>query len=821
MKISGIGLRLLSAETEAEVDALLASSPEMADLANWRPLDGRETNFNITSNQASDGGKALTELMTNMVDAVLLKHAYLQGVDPKSPAAPRTMYEAVDLFIHNLRGGKLINLEARDPWLRDFAQKNLVIGISGAKSKSEGLPSYTFVDNGEGQHPDAFENTFLSLSAGNKKSIPFVQGKFNMGSSGVLRYCGRKWYKLIVSRRFDGKGPWGWTLMRRRPGNRDDMPVAEYFVLPDGTIPRFEADFLYPLHLGDRRKFEGVHLSTGTVIKLFDYQVGSKFLSFKGSRDALNENLVETILPFRILDLRQKPDPKRGGDRALGIDPRPFYGMEFLLLNAHGEEGSDEESEAVGTGRIFVGRFTDPFLGEIRINAIGLKRDLPGWLKAQNSNHRVFHAVNGQVQFKQSRGYLSQTCGFPALKDRVVIIVDASGLTFAAHNEVWKGDREHISSTQDGERYLEQVTRTIKESDALKDFQRRVAQEELERATRTEGNNLFQKLLDRDPTLAGLLSSRDPSIRVPGNGTGPGSGVGDGEPEAYDGRYSPTYLRNDDRMRPPIEIPLGRGRALQTITDVENGYLQRADNRGTVLLDAALRERFIVREHLRDGRLNIHLLPADPKFVAGDEMDVMVGLTDRAMPEALFAVPIRIKIVPERITDEVSAVPRLDRPKPKKEAGSGSDTAPTHGLPHFALLTRDGRTVANVETEKWPDGFTEHDGGEVTDLGNGETLYKINYDNAYHLRYRTTQRSSVAKEVVTEKFVLGMRILLLGYEHALRSLKDKSDDPAGLGEFADDFRRMAARGAASTVLALAENLPRIVDSSSLAAEDAE
>ena len=55
----------------------------MQNARNWRPLDRRETNFNITSNQASDGGKALTELMTNMVDAVLMKHALKAGIDPK------------------------------------------------------------------------------------------------------------------------------------------------------------------------------------------------------------------------------------------------------------------------------------------------------------------------------------------------------------------------------------------------------------------------------------------------------------------------------------------------------------------------------------------------------------------------------------------------------------------------------------------------------------------------------------------------------------------------------------------------------------------
>src|SRR5262249_3043775 len=152
-----------------------------------------------------------------------------------------------------------------------------------------------------------------------------------------------------------------------------------------------------------------------------------------------------------LLDFRQKPDPKRGGDRAEGIDPRPFYGMEFLLVRSHREDEKDqEEDEAAGTGRIPVANVGDPQLGQVVITAIPLKRRLPGWLK--QSHNRVFHAVNGQVQFKQTRGYLSQSCGFPALKDRIVMIVDASNLTFAAHNHVWKGDREHVRDTIMGER---------------------------------------------------------------------------------------------------------------------------------------------------------------------------------------------------------------------------------------------------------------------------------------------------------------------------------------------------------------------------------
>jgi len=824
MNQKDICLRLLAAESENAVLKIIGSVSEMQASANWKPLDGRETNFNITGNQASDGGKALTELMTNMVDAVLTKHAYLKGIDPKSKSAPQTMYEAVDVLIKKMRGGKLVNLGPSDPWLKDFAQKNLVIGITGAKSKAEGLPCYTFADNGEGQSPDDFPGTFLSLSAGHKKSIPFVQGKFNMGSSGVLRYCGRQWFKLIVSRRYDGKSEWGWTLMRRRPGNRNDMPIAEYFVMPGGKIARFSASELYPLQTGDDKRYEGMHLETGTIVKLYDYQVGSKFLSFKGSRDALNENLVETLLPFRLLDLRQKPDKKRGGDRALGVDPRPFYGMEFLLLNSHREDGLEDEEDAAGHGKVFVGKFTDPHLGEVSISAIHLKRDLPGWLKPSSTNNRVFHAVNGQVQYKQTRGYLSQSCGFPALKDRIVLVVDASGLEFAAHNEVWKGDREHISNTQDGERYLELVTKTIRESEALKELQAKVAAEELERASKAESNNLFQQLVNKDTTLAGLLSSRDPTIRLPS--AGGTSGGGESGASIFEGKHSPTFVRLEERFeKGGLEIPINRARPISARTDVENGYLHRADNQGRVILNESVRKNFSVREHLKDGRVAIFLTPNDEIVEPGAKFKFRIELYDDAM-----SAPVKSEEIDIRILDAEAPPPppRPIPPGPKppkggpggKEKGDG-ESAPTHGLPRCVLFTKDGREVEGYAVEKWPEDFTDIDGGTIEELGE-ESVYKINYDNAYHLKYRLSQRGDVAREVVTEKFILGMRIMLLGYEHAFRSArKSKTEGGDGIAEFADDFRRMAARGAASTVLAIAENLPKIVDASSVQGQDVE
>jgi hypothetical protein len=156
----------------------------------------------------------------------------------------------------------------------------------------------------------------------------------------------------------------------------------------------------------------------------------------------------------------------------------------------------------------------------------------------------------------------------------------------------------------------------------------------------------------------------------------------------------------------------------------------------------------------------------------------------------------------------------------EKSKGKG-ERAPTHGLPRCMLLTKDGREVEGYIVEKWPDDFSDTDGGVIEALGD-EAVYKINYDNIYHLKYRLSQRGNVAREVVTEKYILGMRILLLGYEHALRNSKEtKKSNGTGLAEFADEFRRMAARGAASTVLALAENLPKIIDASAIQGQDSE
>lgn len=803
MDLKEICLKLLDAQSEKEVNAIIASVPEMNDPKNWVPLDRRETNYNVTTNQQASGPKAATELMTNMVDAILLKEARKAGVPLKGAGAPPTMHAAVEQFF-KLKGGRMLNADS-DKWLSDYASKNLVVGITGARRKSEGLPCYTFADNGEGQNPEDFEKTFLSLSSGNKKDVPFVQGKFNMGSSGVLSYCGERWYKLIVSKKWDSKGDWGWTLMRRRPG--DGVPIAEYF-FPNDAIPTASLSTIYPLRTRNKDRYSAFSLSSGSIVKLYDFHVGASFMSFRGAREALNENLADTILPFRILDLRQTPSTDRGGDRALGVDARPFYGMEYLLRRTHKDEHGhveDEDEAAAEDEKIGVDIIDHPSLGRIEISALRLKRKLPAWL--QTSNNRVFHTVNGQVQYKQTRGFLT-TCKLPALKDRVVIIVDASNLTDAAHNDVWKADRESVRETGKGGLYKEVVREAIEKSTVLQGLQDEIAREELKTAVDEKSNDLFQKLVDTDKTLAALLGSRAPAISIrakgdgasgKGGGKGGGDGANDGD-EPFVGTYSPSFVRADNRFQKNgAQIPVNRPRSITFTTDVRNDYLVRDENQGRLLLDdATIGDKFVIRRSLRNGNLTVTLTPIEGKLAVGEKFTLDVGLIDDAMPAA---VSDQVEV---SITESEEPQKHPHEGHTKKNTKGTSKEQPNVGLPPYKLLTADGRADAGQDTEAWPEWMTDEDGGFVEDLGSQGKIYKINIDNKWLQSYRRAQRGQILKDGMTQKYILGMRIFLLGVERALTGLKSDEDiDP-------DVFRRVAAKGAASTMLTLSDHLPKII-----------
>src|ERR1700761_1858811 len=165
---------LFALHSEDQIDEFIASNPSIFKNENWYPLGGHENNYGVIENQQASPIAALIEKITNSIDATLMRKCYEAGIDPKSASAPKTMDQARERFFPDFKNWDISSN-------RKNQAKNLQILADGPKL----TPSLTIYDNGEGQHPDDFEQTFLSLLRGNKNEIHFVQGKYNMGGSGA------------------------------------------------------------------------------------------------------------------------------------------------------------------------------------------------------------------------------------------------------------------------------------------------------------------------------------------------------------------------------------------------------------------------------------------------------------------------------------------------------------------------------------------------------------------------------------------------------------------------------------------------------------
>jgi len=283
---------LFFAPTEDMVREIIDEHQEIFRDEHWHPLGGDENFFGIVRGQQSNPIAAIVEKVTNSIDALLMKKCYEVGIDPKAFDAPRNMEEALQKFFVDHKKWDLQSTR------RKQAEEIQII--------ADGPPKNTSViiyDNGEGQRPEDFENTFLSLVRGNKIDIHFVQGKYNMDGSGALLFCGKERYQLIGSKRFDNLSQFGFTLVRQRKiGDSQDAKRHSHFeyLKIDGDVPSFESADMDLKLFG--RKFK-----TGTIIKMYSYQFPPGYAGFaQDLNQSLNEFLFEPVLPILTVDKKER-----------------------------------------------------------------------------------------------------------------------------------------------------------------------------------------------------------------------------------------------------------------------------------------------------------------------------------------------------------------------------------------------------------------------------------------------------------------------------------------------------------------------------------
>lgn len=428
--LKSLFLALFRCPDEQAVEALLAQHPTVFAQHNWKPLGGNENMYGVIENQQASPIAALVEKLTNSIDATLMRKCYEAGLDPTSAEAPRSMEEAIKRFY----GQAAANWDM--PGFRRAQAENIQTIASGPLRQ----PSLVLYDNGEGQHPGAFETTLLSLLRGNKNNVHFVQGKYNMGGSGAIVFRGRHGYQLIASRRFDGSGELGFTLTRKHELQADEQTAKkntwyEYFTV-DGRIPSFTIN---ELDLGlHNRKF-----TTGTVLKLYSYKLpeGSRMVTRDLGR-SLNEYLFDPALPLLTVETKERYPHDRGLERVL-------YGLKRRL-----EQEDNKYVEAS-----FTEDFQTAEFGAMRVTCYVFRSKVEGKTAKESSdtikneffknNMAVLFAMNGQVHGSYTSEFITRALKLSLLKNSLLIHVDCTHLLPKFRGELFMGSRDRLKEGEE------------------------------------------------------------------------------------------------------------------------------------------------------------------------------------------------------------------------------------------------------------------------------------------------------------------------------------------------------------------------------------
>ena len=560
---------IFNSENEQELNDLIINDDLLSDNNNWIPYgkDGRN-NFGTFESQQNESVPALVEKLTNSIDSLLLKQCRLNKIDPKSSKAPKNMADAVEKF-YNIKNGDFSEVSSTD-------RRNIAADIQVLATEDKNSPNLLVYDNGEGQHPDNFPDTFLSLFKGNKTIIPFVHGKYNMGSTGAVAYCGRKHcYQLIGSKLQDKlnnhpSNPFGFTLVRRHPLTIEEenqyIPAwYEYFVI-NGEVPRFEINTLDFGLWG--RKF-----NNGSIVKLFSYQLprGSRSdITLDLWRD-LNHFLYHPALPLLVYEKRFK-----GG-----------HSPTKLMLGNKTRLVIDERDKKEKTKTISI---EDKEMGIVPIEYTVFHPEVKQseFIK----NKAVVFTLNGQVQGRLERRFISQDLGYSMLRDSLLIQIECTYLKPSFRRQLFMASRDRLKEDSEETQILKnKIISLLKSDDTLKELnqnrKRHIFHENI------QDKELIKQVMSNlpiDKDLLKLLKKGGDLNFIERSGTTKNGTKKLKEKirKKYTSKRFPSIFKIDsngsEEGKKVKSIPLNGKGVIKFETDVEDEYLFRPKEKGELQL---------------------------------------------------------------------------------------------------------------------------------------------------------------------------------------------------------------------------------------------
>jgi hypothetical protein len=743
-------LKLFSAPIEAAVDSILQSHSIFRNPQNWRPYGDNESNFSVVENQQANPIAALVEKLTNSIDAMLMKKCYEQGIDPRSHQAPKSMDEAV----HNFYKYENFDLQI----YRNEIAKD--IQILADPNSPRGDTSLIIFDNGEGQHPQEFPNTFLSLLRGNKNDIKFVQGKYNMGGAGAIVYCGEKRYQLVASKKYDGTGNFGFTVVRMHPLTKEEEETKkntyyEYFC-PDGKILEFHIDELDSNLY--KQKFR-----TGTIIKLYSYDLppGSRSVISRDLNQSINEYLHNPTLPIYIIDRKERYPHDIGLERIM-------FGLSNRLLDQK-DKYVDRQFSLEITGNKEVGKIRATVTVFKVKNEEKTVKEFKETIQNEffKNNMSVAFSLNGQVHGFYTSEFITRALKYKLLKDYLLIHVDCTNLTLRYRNNLFMASRDRLKNGKESEFIRKLLSDNLRKSELNEIYKQRKDSFSVDTSDTNELLKKFSKDIPLNPEMLKLLKQtfKLEDIHKKKDDTQKGKDKSESKQKTKGPFLSQRYPsifkiqgKPDKDGKIVKTIPLGGDKTIRFDTDVENEYFDRIKDKGELKLyvlnhspnDAEggnapgkpreIDEYFqVVKSSPQDGTIRVNLQPKSLLKV-GDEIQIQAYLASIVQPEGTLETIFYVKIEEMKEKEEQPEEPNV----------------PQIGLPQMVLVYKDEREGVTTWSDLEASGISfdelEIMATDTNDKDELETIF-INMDSSLVRTYKARLDGDEALQVADNKYV--------------------------------------------------------------------
>lgn len=698
-------VKLKDADSPDEVEEILEGG--FFDNAEWMALGGMENNYGVVENQAGAPIPALMELIVNSYDAHLMKgfHELAGTTDPDPETDDLPEFEDQS--------------EAREALL-DEEEDNVTLRADGFKPSEKELINFTVIDNGCGQPPEEFEDTFLGLldPGKYKQDYPFLQGQYGMGSAAVLQFCK---YKFICSAAASDPGNWSWSIVRQ---NRD-KDRYEYLTI-DGDVPTFDGSIESQAY--------------GSFIKAYDYRLNVTKTTIAGDKrfqKRLERYLVDPPLPLSLHDKRYSDgftERETGGLRS-----RIQQYDELIEENYSTTYNFDNDRLGIRDIEIFTFKDDDKIEEMLEDDEITVRHKNRFVGGREHRDMAVLYTVNGQTHGNEGRGFLTNRCNKPRVGTDTIALVDCSDLAGTDMVDLFQPTRDRVKRSEIGNALREGTEDAIEQDDWLID------EEELRRQklASDESDEILdeslQSILEEDPDLQRFFESGDKATAdVPSEDEAPYNPPDIPDTFKIINTYDPSgdheFYDSGEGDRFSLEVPINRTRQVRFYLNAPNNYIS---DEGQGELRVRPTTDTVQWSNLNKGVLSIGVT-APSEYNKGDLITLILNVT-RPDDDPLTQ---RINV---EFTEE------------QESTTSGTDTREPTGAAGLSLPN-----INRVKEENWSDyEFDEHDIVKVATTGDSISdmdIYVNMHAAAVRRFIQNRNLKESGKKFVQERYVVSVAL---------------------------------------------------------------